>query len=570
MAVGNIVGVEDLPTGGYNFIDKTGAKKMLFGPDADEFAARVRASEALQRGTQPTAQVTQDDLVQGAGGFGGFGGQVPQPNLATDAPAPVPGVEGPPPSIARPPETGSAPPQQQSLAQPGAQFADGKGGTIQQMPDGSWVNVKTTAPSRGGMVEKSRTLAGGFDPSAEYIGATEQAFQGQAEAQAKGAEIAVNEAQMEQSYLAEQQRQNALAIEQQQKQQQLIQDGIRAKQAEFDMINERYKTQKVDPFRGMGTFQKVMLAVSSALGAFGASLARSPNFAQQMIDGMIERNVREQEREIAVKREQAQNTLADLEKKLGSMDLAKAALGAMMRERVQLGLQAQMGALKAPKAVAAFQDANAKLTQAYADKLEEYRQKAGGQVTRSIVNVPGSAGGTQVTPVTIETAAQLKKLYGENAPKRDPGALKEERELAVAGENLNFMEDRLKRYDEEDVPLIADNRWLGGRARVAIQDWMFGGGSSQRTMGDDDRALIQDYESVKNSIQGAMAKASGMGTAMSDSERAVVTQGLAPGATIGSLRRALAAAREINQRTQQVIKEKGPIPAQEIPTRPVE
>jgi hypothetical protein len=170
----------------------------------------------------------------------------------------------------------------------------------------------------------------------------------------------------------------------------------------------------------------------------------------------------------------------------------------------------------------------------------------------------------------LDTAAQLKKLYGDGAPKRDPGAVKEERELAQQGENIDFMEDRLKRYGDDDVPLVADNRWIGGRARVAIQDWMFGGGSSQRTMGEDDRALIQDYESVKNSIQGAMAKASGMGTAMSDSERAVVTQGLAPGATVGSLRRALAAAREINKRSQQVIREFGPVPAQEIPTRPVE
>lgn len=420
MAVGNIVSVEDLPTGGYNFVDKTGAKKMLFGPDADEFAARVRASEALERGTQPTAQVTQDDLVQGAGGFGGFGGQVSQPNLATDAPAPVPGLEKPPASIARETQPEAAP-QQQSLAQPGAQFSDGEGGIIRQNPDGNWVRVKTTAPSKGGMVEKSRSVAGGFAPSEEYIGATEQAFQGQAEAQAKGAEIAVKEAEIEQGYLTEQLRQNALAIKSQQDQQKAIQDGIRAKQAEYDMINERYKTQKVDPFRGMGTFQKIILAVSSSLGAFGASMARSPNFTQQMIDGFIERNVREQEREIAVKREQAQNTLADLEKRLGSMDLAKAALGAMMRERVQLGLQSQMAALKAPKVVAAYQDANAKLTQKYADMMEDYRQKAGGQVTRSIVNMPGSAGGTTETPLTIDQAAKVKNLYGGDGQKQAQG-----------------------------------------------------------------------------------------------------------------------------------------------------
>lgn len=568
MAVGNIVGVEPLDNGAYNFVDKGGKKMTLFGPEAEDLAQRFRASDELQRGTKPTAQVTQEDLVQGAGGFGGFGGQVPQPNIATDAPAPVPGLEGPPASIARPPEAEAAP-EAPSLAQAGARFTDDKGNVISQQPDGSWVKVKTTAPTRGGMMEKSRSISGGFQQDPDYLAATEQAFRGQAESQAKGAEIAVNEAQVEQAYLAQQQRQNAMRIEQQQAQQKTIEDGIRAKQAEYDLINESYKAQKVDPWRGMGTGQKIGLALFGALGAFGAGMAKSPNFVQAMIDGYIERQIREQEREIAVKREQAQNTLADLEKKLGSRDLAKTALSAMLTERTQLQLQNMTASLKAPKIVAAFQDANAKLTQQYADKLEEYRQKAGGQITKSIVNVPGSAGGTSVTPLSLDEAAKVKNLYKETGPKKDPGAVKEERELAIAAERLNSYEDRLKDYDEDAVPLTKENRWIGGRIRTGVQDWFAGEGTSTRTAGAEEQQLIQDFESVKTDLTGAMAKGAGTGT-LSDGDRAAIQQGLAPGASVGIMRRAIAAAREVNQRSAEVIRKFGPVPAQEIPTRPVE
>lgn len=570
MAVGNLVDYEDLGNGAFNFVDKTGGKKTFFGPEAADLASRIDATKKL--GPQPTAMndgaggTTADDLVATPGGFGGFGGQVPQ--TVTDVPTPVPGAEGPPASIA-------APGQEQPAPAPRPLYAGSKPGeTIYQNPDGTLFKETVSAPTRGGMQEKSRTVKGGFDPSQGYVDATIGAFKEQQVAEELGAATAAQQAAEERGFLEEQQRQLIVQQQQQQAQIETIKRGVAEKQVAYDIAQSKYNNfSEIDQdriWRKKGTGASILAVIGSALGAFGSALTKTPNFALEIVNGAIDRDIRAQEQEIAINREAAGNALADLQRQTGSLDLAKSALGALQTQRVQMQIQAMANKAKTPAAIAAFQKANGMLMQAYADKLEDYRQKATGEVTKSIVNVPGSAGGVKRDLLTVQEAQGVKTLNKSDAPKKDPAAVKEERELAVAAENVDFMEDRLKRYEEDDVPLLEQNRWIGGRARVAMQDFLLGGGSSARTMGQEDRDLIQDYESVKNTIQGVMAKASGMGTAMSDSERAVVTQGLAPGATVGSVRRALAAAREVNQRTQKVIKEFGPVPQAEIPTRPVE
>lgn len=573
MAVGNLVDYESLGNGAFNFVDKTGGKKTFFGPEAADLAARIDATKKL--GPQPTAMndgaggTTASDLVVPAGGFGGFGGQVPQPKIATDVPTPVPGAEGPPASIA-------APGQEQQQAGPRPLYAGSKPGeTIYQNPDGTLFKETVSAPTRGGMQEKSRTVKGGFDPSEGYIDATVGAFKEQQAGEELGAATAAQQAAEERGFLEEQQRQLVAQQQQQQQQMETIKRGVAEKQVAYDIAQSKYNNfSEIDQdriWKRKGTGARIISAISAALGAFGAALAKTPNFALEIINSEIERDIRSQEQEIAINRESAQNALADLQRQLGSMDLAKAALGAIQTQRVQLQLQGIANKAKIPSVVSGFQKANGMLMQSYADKLEDYRQKATGEVTKSIVNVPGSAGGVRRDLLTVGEAQSLNTLNKASAQPRDPGAVKEERELVIAAENINFMEDRLKRYDEDAKPKTTNRRGFPIRAGHAITDAVFGEDTAQDWyLDDDERALIQDYESVKNSIQGAMAKASGMGTAMSDSERAVVTQGLAPSATVGALRRALAAAREINQRTQEVVKKFGPVPAQQIPTRPVE
>jgi hypothetical protein len=592
MAVGNIVGVEPLPNGGYNFVDKAGAKKTLFGPAADELVQRFKASEALTA-PQPTAKLDARDLAEKAtpiaqamgGALGGIpgavagylGGRAAQ-EAASDVPTEVPGgepprpsvpvgTEGPPASIAR---EGQADPQ----AGPKALYAGAKPGeTIMQNPDGTLFVRSVTAPTRGGPVEKSRTVKGEFGENEEYKKATELAFKEQQSAEELGAATAAHQAAEERGFLEEQQRQLIAQQQQQQAQMETIKRGVAEKQVAYDIAQSKYNNfSEIDQdriWRKKGTGASILAVIGASLGAFGSALTKTPNFALEIINSAIDRDIRSQEQEIAINREAAGNALADLQRQTGSLDLAKAALGALQTQRVQLQLQAMANKAKTPAAIATFQKANGMLMQSYADKLEEYRQKAMGEVTKNIVNVAGSAGGVRNRLLTVQESQGLNTLHKSTAPQRDPGAVKEERAIGMQQERLASFRQRLSKYEPDATPLTNENRWLGGRVRTSAQDFLFGPGSAMRTSGEKNKRLVQDYESIKTDLTGVIAKGAGTGT-LSDGDRAAITQGIAPGATVEELDRAIAIAEDVNRKTMEYIQQFGPVPAQEIPTRPVE
>lgn len=514
MAVGNIVGVEPLPNGGYNFVDKAGAKKTLFGPAADELVQRFKASEALTA-PQPTAMndgaggTTASDLVVPAGGFGGFGGQVPQPKIATDVPTPVPGAEGPPASIAR--ETQTAP-------QPGPQavFAGAKPGeTVYKNSDGSIFVETRSAPTKGGMVEKSRTVKGGFGENEEYKEVMAQNLATEREGLALGVRTALEQAAEERGFLEEQQRQLVAQQQQQQQQMETIKRGVAEKQAAYDIAQSKYNNfSEIDQdriWKRKGTGARIISAISAALGAFGAALAKTPNFALEIINSEIERDIRSQEQEIAINRESAQNALADLQRQLGSMDLAKAALGAIQTQRVQLQLQGIATNAKIPSTIANFQKALAGLQQGYADKLEDYRQKATGEVTKSIVNVPGSAGGVSRRLATVSEAQAYKNLHGEGGGAKQQQGVGSERTTKIADNSQaitqavglikQLADEGDSSFWEPGTPIIRDLPWTDEY--------------------DKDKKLKQDTEALLTTNQ----KASGIGSTEDDRknvERSVI------------------------------------------------
>lgn len=504
MAVGNIVGVEPLPNGGYNFVDKAGAKKTLFGPAADELVKRFKASEALTE-PQPTAMndgaggTTASDLVVPAGGFGGFGGQVPQPKIATDVPTPVPGAEGPPASIAAP---GLSPQQPQ-----GARFAVDKTGdsVMKQLPDGRWVVETRTAPTRGGMVEKSRSVKGGFDPSEGYIDATVGAFKEQQAGEELGAATAAQQAAAERGFLEEQQRQLVAQQQQQQAQMETIKRGVAEKQVAYDIAQSKYNNfSEIDQdriWRKKGTGASILAVIGASLGAFGSALTKTPNFALEIINSAIDRDIRAQEQEIAINREAAGNALADLQRQTGSLDLAKSALGALQTQRVQLQIQAMANKAKTPAAIAAFQKANGMLMQAYADKLEDYRQKATGEVTKSIVNVPGSAGGVRQRDPTLDEAKSVKGLYaGESGANKQGVGSERTTKIADNAQAINQAENVLGMLEAEGDSSFWEPGTPGVRSIPGTDQY------------EKHKKLTQETESLITTHQ----KASGIGSTEDD------------------------------------------------------
>lgn len=516
MAVGNLVDYESLGNGAFNFVDKTGGKKTFFGPEAADLAARIDATKKL--GPQPTAMndgaggTTASDLVVPEGGFGGFGGQVPQPKIATDVPTPVPGAEGPPASIAR--ETQTAP-------QPGPQavFAGAKPGeTVYKNPDGSIFVETRSAPTKGGMVEKSRTVKGGFGENEEYKEVMAQNLATEREGLALGVRTALEQAAEERGFLEEQQRQLVAKQQQQQAQMETIKRGVAEKQVAYDIAQSKYNNfSEIDQdriWRKKGTGASILAVIGSALGAFGSALTKTPNFALEIINGAIDRDIRAQEQEIAINRESAQNALADLQRQLGSMDLAKAALGAIQTQRVQLQLQGIATSAKIPSTVANFQKALAGLQQGYADKLEDYRQKATGEVTKSIVNVPGSAGGVSRRLATVSEAQAYKNLHGESGGAKQQQGVGSERTTKIADNSQAIVQASglVKKLEGEGDSYFWEPGTPGVRSIPGTEQY------------EKQKALEQETEALITTNQ----KASGIGSTEDDRknvERSVIGGG---------------------------------------------
>lgn len=516
MAVGNLVDYESLGNGAFNFVDKTGGKKTFFGPEAADLAARIDATKKL--GPQPTAMndgaggTTASDLVVPAGGFGGFGGQVPQPKIATDVPTPAPGAEGPPASIAR--ETQTAP-------QPGPQavFAGAKPGeTVYKNPDGSIFVETRSAPTKGGPVEKSRTVKGGFGENEEYKEVMAQNLATEREGLALGVRTALEQAAEERGFLEEQRRQLVAQQQQQQQQMETIKRGVAEKQVAYDIAQSKYNNfSEIDQgriWKRKGTGARIISAISAALGAFGAALAKTPNFALEIINSEIERDIRSQEQEIAINRESAQNALADLQRQLGSMDLAKAALGAIQTQRVQLQLQGIATNAKIPSTIANFQKALAGLQQGYADKLEDYRQKATGEVTKSIVNVPGSAGGVSRRLATVSEAQAYKNLHGESGGAKQQQGVGSERTTKIADNSQAIVQASglVKKLEGEGDSYFWEPGTPGVRSIPGTEQY------------EKQKALEQETEALITTNQ----KASGIGSTEDDRknvERSVIGGG---------------------------------------------
>lgn len=192
-----------------------------------------------------------------------------------------------------------------------------------RMPDGTVRVMRQGTPgSPGGLTAlgkqtmqqyaEAQTLAGEHSAKA-------------AEHQQTAVDLAVQQAEARQAYLEEQKIQTQLAMQQQADEEAAIQQKVTALEASHEKARQEFASARVDPDRYVKSKPggNWILGLSAALGAFGASLARTPNFAMEFINGRIADDIRSQEAEINVKGRDADNQLAQLTKALGDLSLAK-------------------------------------------------------------------------------------------------------------------------------------------------------------------------------------------------------------------------------------------------------
>jgi hypothetical protein len=121
----------------------------------------------------------------------------------------------------------------------------------------------------------------------------------------------------------------------------------------YRMIRNEVHAGKVDPgrlFRGpVGTIAAIASTLGTAMGAYGAILGRSQNFAQDMLQTAIDRDIQAQVDEYNRLGAYAENTYADLMKRYDDRDMARTALE---------GMQLEWAKAKAGERVARSKDAS--------------------------------------------------------------------------------------------------------------------------------------------------------------------------------------------------------------------
>lgn len=584
MPYGNITGytpVEGTPDA-YTFQTKDGGSALFFGQEAAALKEKVDAADAAR----PLLAANDAGMSEAPPVAADVG-----PNMS-----PNPGPQASPPPADVPVGGMSVPPEANQSVQPVANMSPNPGpapapapppgpapvmmngvntGMIQN-PNGTIsAPVAATAGSPGGPVQKTETRAGGFKPSEEYLERQEDLRWKRQAGLEVATEAATQEAAERQAFLREEQKQNAIQAAEGQKRQAAIDERVNGLMAKYQQAEDDYAGSKIktdDRSFGERMFDGLMVG----LGTLGSGMAHQPNVALSLYNTKVENRLKAQEAEIAIKKDHAKNTLADLQRTLGSQELAREAFKGIMAKQASNQLQLIAAKSSDAKIRANALETAAKIDAEYADTIEGYRQKALGNVTKSFVIAPkvaASAGGyRQLSPAEsvkfATTAASTEGTVAGTAKTLDSlnkGGPKTESDKKVhaALRTADVALKSLGKYKDDDVADLPENQGAVRRAWNATEDFFMGAGNSARTdLTKEERALIQDTEAARGYVKSLTSVLSGQG-ALSGPESEAADRGLAPGATVGEIKRAVSILRG---RAQSIVDEGGTIDVPEPPS----
>lgn len=195
-----------------------------------------------------------------------------------------------------------------------------------------------------------------------------------------------------------------------------------AKQAEieYDTARQTFRESKVDPnrmFHGpLGSFKLIGSAIAQALGAYGATLGRTQNFAQQIVQSAIDRDIAAQQETIRIRGMDADNALARLTRKLGNQKAAEAVLRSSQGEYAASLYKARAAASKRPEIMEAAQKWDLEEQQRQVELRRQYLQSVQGKVTEKALGkyaYPTSGAPGYSGPATFEEQAAYESLQGK-------------------------------------------------------------------------------------------------------------------------------------------------------------
>lgn len=506
MAYGNIVGYQPGPQpGAYAFQKADGGKFVAFGAPAEDLKARVDASQQQLAAVQSNPDITPQAVAQNA------------PPVATALPAsyeaeaqdnlnsafdstPLPAGSGQPLPAEAPAQVASeanmsvaptanapgaspnqAAPVQSATQQPSAVrggegtplFRDPKTKEVVYLEPGgdpkNPANLYTKTPAtpvvRAGFSPHSMKVTGG---SPTTTGADLEALRensiDQKLAYQQSYDLHAESAAEQRGALDAQQQAIAISAREAQQRQQQMQAQTDDMSTKYEQAKTDYSNSSIDPDRYMKNSPGGgwLNALGMALGAAGATLTKSPNFAQQFVQQQIQNDIRSQEATIKIKGDRQQTALGDLQRQLGSLDLARTAYQGVMLNESKRRLEVLANHQQSRDMAAQYLQGAAQLDQALQANDEAFRKQAAGNVEteyRYRQASGGSAGGRN--PVTME---QARTAYAVT-PKTHVSAKSQEGKFAVEDSKAALHEAAAAvglRWDPAKQEMVGDAQTLAG------------------------------------------------------------------------------------------------------------
>lgn len=561
--------------GAFNFRTTDGKELLFSGPEADELKARIDASNSMNTVAGPGGG--GNPFNKSAADLEGAGSKIAAQNQESLGTAPQ--EDKPPASIAAP-AAGEDPQTQQQggglrpvvvngvntgyVQDASGQVYEHRAGTAgvskEQLQRTATQGVATPSSAQ-------ETVAGGFEADQNFLEGRRDRTVDQRLLLDRERELALKETEAERQFQRDQFVAASNAQQEQQAQLNAIQTQVAKDEQLYRKARAEFSSSRVDPERYFKRADdaapgliRVVNMFAAGLGAFGAAMTGTRNFALDTIQAAIDNDIRAQEADIRVKGEAADNALIDLQRSGMSLDQAKISLKAIQTEYARSKFLEARAASANERVNAQFDQLDLKLQENLANADETYRQDSIGRATKTVAAAyqyprSGSAGG--FAPVTgqrgLELAGGLAEVEGKTAGTAktigeigggsgggSKGQLRLNAEINNAGSRADEMLGRLSKYDDDEVPPIGENKNILSRVGNAATDFVAGAGTSNRNFRSErDRAMIQDVEGTKLNIMGMTSMLNGQG-AMTDAERVAAERGLAPGATVGDVKRAVA------------------------------
>jgi hypothetical protein len=486
---GNIEDYKDGPVPGTtSFVFKDGTEKVFGGPQAEEYKRKLDQAKAI--GPQPTAGTNPHGTNQ--------------PRSVTDVPAPVPGagptgpvrmgttvVEDPRDAQGRTVEEASAAAQTQTIDARAAtraaapryvQSLSGKGGSVIEFREGADPNnpqpgdvrvvTRGSPGSPGGTFERSSSVRGGFEPSEEYLAGKTQVAQQRLDQLNELGQLHADNAAAEKQLLDEERARLANAQAEEAKRLAVIDNQVKQQEAVRAAAVKEYTDNKnYDPMkRALSGGKNWIYGLSAGLGAFASAFTKSPNYALETVNGLIDRDIAAQEKEIQIKGDAANNALADLERRTGSRERAKLALETIQKQLAANSFARNASLEKDLEKRTALQGLALNIQDSTLDLNEQYRQNALGEITKNYQTVQATAptpGGAR-----LPTAEELAQFKAGAAPQLKPS------ETGAAGGSA----DKNKRLSAINASLAAIENYkvMSKKAGTVVNT---GTGASEESQG---------------------------------------------------------------------------------------